>query len=298
MMNFVSSSTTENTLQDKLNSLSHILSTYKQVIVLYSGGVDSSFLLESCVKAIGKESTLALIGNSPSLPIRELNEARAFANELGVELKELHTSELQNTNYTANSGNRCYYCKTELYSSIAIFLRTNPQYKDCSILDGLQASDSLNDRPGVRASLEFGIKHPLRIAEITKEDIRMYFSERGHPISDKPEMACLSSRLMPGTIVTKELLLMVEQAEILLNHLGFKGFRVRVHDLNQGSISNGILARVEFSNLDDFYLFQNKSDLTDRLIDIGFSYVTIDLQGYKKGGFSPTKLVKLKIPGS
>ncbi|PIW64598.1 MAG: hypothetical protein COW12_05575 [Candidatus Omnitrophica bacterium CG12_big_fil_rev_8_21_14_0_65_45_16] len=274
----------------KLKSLSNAITDLNNVVVLFSGGIDSSFLLYLCTKSLPKPNILNVIGVSQSLPERELIEARAFSKLVDVPLIELKTNELENELYSNNSGNRCYHCKTELNDVLLNFMNQNPQYTNWNIIDGLQASDKIEHRPGFKANEKYQIKHPLYDLKFTKDEIRSYCKSFGLSVYDKPESACLSSRVMVGTKVTASILSTIERAENLLLDSGIIGSRVRIHNLNNSQKTPELLARIELRNQKEMQKLIGADHLLADLRKLPISFITIDLDGYKEGGFSNQKL--------
>lgn len=267
---------------NKLSLLKQRLIELNRAIVLFSGGVDSSFLLYVSREVLGKDAVLALIGDSPSLPRSELKEAISFCSTYDITFKILETNELGNEQYIKNDGDRCYFCKTELQRSVTEFLNTNPTYSDWAILDGLQADDDIQTRPGFRATKEFGVLHPLYDIQLGKSEIRNACTEMQLTVSHKPESACLSSRIMKGSPVTKEYLELIENVERILHKNSLSDVRARLHVLPTGEK----LIRIELKNITDITPHLSLSRIQKEIRSIGADYVTLDLEGYRQGGFS------------
>jgi len=195
------------------------------VAVAFSGGVDSSVLLHAAHAALG-ERAVGIVADSPSLPRRELAEARELAARLGARLEMLPTEEMSSEEYRANTGDRCYFCKQELFGKMEEWARA---HGFPTLAFGEIADDLVDDRPGVRAANELGVVAPLRDAGFTKDDVRRYAREHDLPVADKPSSACLASRIPVGTPVTVEGLARVEEAEEMVRDLGFRVLRVRHH---------------------------------------------------------------------
>ncbi len=268
---------------------------YRLVLVAFSGGVDSCFVLKAAVDSLGRENVRAITGDSPSLARQELAEAKEFANSLGVAHILLPTKELENPDYQANLGNRCYFCKSTLYQTIGeeILKRLNLIVPDTTsgnfsyvIVDGTNLDDLKDQRPGHAAAKEAGVKHPLVECGFTKEMVRSCSKILNLKTWDKPAMACLSSRVAVGTNVSLEKLSLIESSEQILKELGFKGFRVRYHELQSNKEQKEKLARIELeNNADNIALIKvDQGNIVTKIKELGFSFVTLDLEGYKKGG--------------
>src|SRR5580692_9683829 len=220
----------------KLEQLRALLKSYGSCLVAYSGGVDSVFLAHVAHDVLGGRA-LAAIADSPSLPRRELQEALDLGAKFSFPVRVVHTSEFANENYTSNPANRCYFCKHELFEELTPLARAE---KFAVIAYGENASDAGDFRPGAKAAAEFQVRAPLKEAGLTKAEIRELSAQLGLPTADKPQMACLSSRVPYGEKVTPAKLSMIEQAEYVLRDLGFHDVRVRHHELKQGQ-----MARIE-----------------------------------------------------
>jgi pyridinium-3,5-biscarboxylic acid mononucleotide sulfurtransferase len=261
---------------DKLEKLRELLKSYGSCLVAYSGGVDSVFLVRVAHEVLG-ERALAAIADSPSLPRRELQEALDIAEKFSFPVRVIQTQEFANDNYTANPANRCYFCKHELFEELTPLARAG---KFAVIAYGENASDAGDFRPGARAAAEFQVRAPLKEAGLTKAEIRELSAQLGLPTADKPQMACLSSRVPYGETVTPEKLRMIEQAEYVLRDLGFHDVRVRHHELQKQN-----LARIELAPSEIPALLANGKLATvgEELKKIGYTHVTLDLQGYRRG---------------
>jgi uncharacterized protein len=278
--------------------------------VAYSGGVDSVFLAYVARQVLGDKS-LAAIADSPSLPRRELEEALALGRQFQFPVKVIRTREFQNLDYLANPQNRCYFCKHELFTELAPLARSG---NFAVIAYGENASDVGDFRPGAQAAAEFQVRAPLKEAGLNKQDIRELSAALGLPTADKPQMACLSSRIPYGENVTEEKLRMIELAENLLRDLGFHDVRVRHHELP--AIESGAggaplgpkalaapssgrrhLARIEIGpgELTKFAADGASTRIAEELRKIGYLHVTLDLQGYRRG--SVNEVLALKTPG-
>ncbi len=261
---------------DKLEKLRTLLKSCGSCLVAYSGGVDSVFLARVAHEVLGGRA-LAAIADSPSLPRRELAEALDIAKQFGFPVRILQTQEFANENYTANPANRCYFCKQELFEELTPLARAE---NFAVIAYGENASDAGDFRPGAQAAAEFQVRAPLKEAGLTKAEIRELSAQLGLPTADKPQMACLSSRVPYGETVTPEKLRMIEQAEYILRDLGFHDVRVRHHEMQKQNFARIELAPAEIPAL----LVNGKlATVAEELKKIGYAHVTLDLQGYRRG---------------
>lgn len=264
---------------EKLQHLRGLLRSYDSCLVAYSGGVDSVFLAFVAHEVLG-EKALAAIADSPSLPRRELEEALGIAEKFSLPVRVVRTREFENPNYLSNPNNRCYFCKHELFTELAPLARSGGF---AVLAYGENASDLGDYRPGAQAAAEFQVRAPLKEAGLTKADIRQLSARFGLPTADKPQMACLSSRIPYGEAVTTAKLSMIEQAENVLRDLGFYEVRVRHHELR-----NSHLARIEVgpAELPKFLQEGASSKAAEALKRIGYAHVTLDLQGYRRGSLN------------
>jgi uncharacterized protein len=260
----------------KLQQLRDLMRSFGSCLVAYSGGVDSVFLAAVAREVLGDRS-LAAIADSPSLPRQELQEALDIAQQFGFPVRVVRTHEFDNPAYLANPANRCYFCKSELFSELAPLARKEGF---AVLVYGENASDVGDVRPGAKAAAEFQVRAPLKEVGLTKSEIRELSAQMGLPTAAKPQMACLSSRVPYGEAVSPEKLGMIEQAERVLRDLGFYDVRVRHHELKAGH-----LARIELGADEIPRLLNNGAlaKVASALKQFGYAHVTLDLEGYRRG---------------
>ncbi|MBD2395867.1 ATP-dependent sacrificial sulfur transferase LarE [Cyanobacterium aponinum FACHB-4101] len=259
-------------IQDKLTSLKKIFQEMGQALVAYSGGIDSTLVAKIAYDCLG-DRTLAITAVSPSLLPEELDEAQQQAEFMGINHELIETEEMNNPNYTSNPVNRCYFCKSELHDKLKqIAQERGYPY----IIDGVNADDLQDYRPGIQAAKERGVRSPLAEVGITKMEVREISKQLGLPWWEKPSQPCLSSRFPYGEEITYEKLHRVGRAEIYLRKLGYSNLRVR---------SDGNTARIELlpEQIRHFVVNVNIPDLVKDFQNLGFTYVTLDLEGYRSG---------------
>ena len=262
-------------LAQKVAGLQALLREMEHVVVCFSGGVDSGYLLAEAVDALG-DNALALTAVSPSLAPEEGADARSLAQSIGARHLLIDTYELDDPRYAANPVNRCYFCKTELYGKA---IEEAASLGIAHVLDGFNVDDRGDHRPGRKAARERGVRSPLDELGFAKADIREAARRLDLPVWDKPALACLSSRFPYGTAITPEKLTQVNRCERVLRELGFRVYRVRYHDE---------LARIEVAPDEFDKLLQPgiREEILRRFKDAGFTYVSIDLQGYRTGSLN------------
>jgi uncharacterized protein len=271
------------TIQKKYEQLQTILGGMDRVLVAFSGGVDSTFLLKVARMVLG-DQVLAVTATSETLPSAELAEAKTLARSIGAAHRIIRTNELDRPGYDDNTPERCYFCKTELYEQLSALAR-ELQYE--TVLDGSNVDDLDDWRPGRKAALEHKVRSPLQEADLTKADIRSLSQDLDLPTWQKPSFACLSSRFPYGEKITLEKLQQVDAAENVLRSLQFTQFRVRHH---------GDIARLELGAADFERLFRDGliEQVTQRLKALGYCYVTVDLEGYRSGSMNEPLLERLR----
>jgi len=261
-------------MNHKLEQLRAQLRTFNNVIIAYSGGVDSAFLLRVAHQELGSRAQ-AMIGVSPSLLPEELVDAHELAGQIGVPLREVETHEIDDDNYNANPNNRCYFCKSELFT---VLTKIAEEEGFDAVCDGTNLDDMNEWRPGAQAGSENGIVSPLRENGFTKDEIRILSQELGLPTWDKPAMPCLSSRIPYGTPVTREALQMIGRAEVFLRERGLKELRVRHYVENEKPVARLEIAPDELAQIFGYY-----EEAAEYLRSLGYSKVLLDLEGYRRG---------------
>jgi uncharacterized protein len=263
-------------LDAKRDALLDTLRGLGSCAVAYSGGVDSAVVAKAAAVALG-ERAVAVTGVSASLASGELEIAEEVAQQIGIRHVVVHTDELSQAGYTRNAPDRCYHCKTELYTQLERMLR---DLGVASIINGANADDLGDYRPGMQAASEHHIHSPLAECGITKAEVRQLAAEWGLPVWDKPATPCLSSRIAYGEEVTPDRLAMIDQAEQFLRASGLGNLRVRYH--------RGDLARIEVPYEDVPRLCDPtfRGQLTDEFRRLGFKFVTLDLEGFRSGSLN------------
>ena len=260
-------------MKKKLESLQNELSKIDNTLVAYSGGVDSSLLAKLAWDILGKK-VKAVIVTSPTLPDRELQEAREIAALIGIELLEMASGEIDLPEYNVNSDQRCYVCKDHRYRMLRKYAAENGFQ---TILDGSNADDLSDFRPGHRAVKEQGVRSLLQEAGFSKAEIRKLAKEMDLPNWDKPSSACLASRIPYGVKITLDQLTKIGKAEEYLYQLGFRQLRVRHH---------GDIARIEVPPEDFNKLLNDREQINQKLKGIGYSYITLDIHGFRSGSLN------------
>lgn len=262
-------------LHQKYEALRQILKDCGSVAVAFSSGVDSAFLLYVAHQTLG-EKALAVTARSFSFPKREQEESVDFCKRYGIRQIIVQTGDLQLDCFRTNPPDRCYHCKKAIFTALLDIAAQNGM---AAVADGSNMDDLGDYRPGMKALREAGVRSPLQEAGLTKEEIRQLSCELGLPTWDKPSFACLASRFVYGEEITEEKLRMVERAEQLLLDLGFRQLRVRIH---------GKMARIELlpEDIARFMSDDVRMPVYDRLKALGFSYVTLDLGGFRTGSMN------------
>jgi len=259
----------------KFDRLTAILRSFDGLLVAFSAGVDSTFLLRTAYTILG-DRAVALTASSPTAPPGELEAAAAFARSLGCRHIIVSSNELDNPSFARNPVNRCFFCKDELYR----ICRAQAQELGIdAVADGTNLDDLTDHRPGLQAARQWGIRHPLVEAGLNKDAIRRYSRELGLPTWDKPSSPCLSSRFPYGTAINLDRLKQVGACEVFLKQLGFREFRVRYH----GDVARIEVAQAEF---DRFFDRAVREAIVRQFKATGFKYVSIDLQGYRSGSMN------------
>jgi uncharacterized protein len=262
-------------VEEKLSKLKAIVSELESVVVAFSGGVDSTLVTKVCYDVL-RDNSMAVTARSETYPDFEFKEAQKLAREIGIKHLVIDTSELAIEGFANNPPERCYFCKTELFGKLKDIAK---EQGFLNVADGANLDDTQEFRPGLQASKELNVRSPLKEAGMTKKDIREVSKMLNLPNWNKPAYACLSSRFPYGQSITEEKLSMVSEAEKYLRGLGLVQFRVRHHET---------IARIEVLP-DDINILTNspaREELTAKFKEIGFTYVTLDLAGYRSGSMN------------
>ncbi len=270
----MTTTTFDTTLETKNEQLRAILRGFSRVIIAYSGGVDSAFLLKVAHQELG-ERALGIIGVSPSLMPEEHDAAVELAHEIGANLRVVETHEMDDENYASNPNNRCYFCKSHLFETLTKIARDEDFDAVC---DGTNLDDMSEWRPGAQAGTEKQIRSPLREVNLSKNEIRQLSKQLDLPTWDKPAMPCLSSRIPYGTPVTIEALRMIGRGEAFLRTQGLREVRVRHFD-EKGKLT----ARIEVAPEELSRAFELRDELIRVLKDAGYNTILLDLEGYRRG---------------
>jgi len=274
-------------LTEKNESLQGILRDLHRVVVAYSGGVDSTFLLKAAVDTLGADNVLACMSVGPSEPSNQLEKASGIARSIGVEMMTVEAGELEDPHFTANNADRCFHCKSHLCRTL---LDIAQQRGFDRVVFGVNRDDLDDFRPGNRAMKVHGVRSPLAEAGLTKNDIRELSRRAGLPTADQPASPCLASRIPYGLEVTEQRLRQIDQAETFLRSLGFVEFRVRHHDS---------VARIEVRPAEIARMMAEpvRSKVVEQLRSLGFQFVTLDLQGFRSGSLNESLSQEQKKAG-
>lgn len=268
-------------LEAKWSAMIEIIRSLESCVVAFSGGVDSALLLKASVLALG-DRAIAATGLSETYAPEEMDEANEVAAEIGAVHIMVRTMELTDPRYANNSHQRCFFCKTELYTQLNVYAK---QHGYAAVVDGTNADDLGDFRPGIRAANQLGVRSPLQEAGLTKQEIRDLSLWLALPTWDKPAAACLSSRFAYGDPITVEKLSQVSKAESHIRRLGYRGFRVRHHD---------DLARIEMPEEQLVDAVADREEIVAGVKAAGYKYVTIDLEGYQSGRMNEGLNARLK----
>jgi len=258
---------------DKVTRLHRILADIGSCVIAYSGGVDSTFLAKNAFDVLG-DKALAVTATSSTYPVQELEDAKRFAKHIGISHLVISSEELDIKEFIHNTPDRCYYCKKELFQKLHTIAQNHHL---AFVIDGSNADDMNDYRPGARARNELGVRSPLQEAGLTKQEIREFSCSLHLESAEKPALACLASRIPYGTGITKERLKQIEAAESYLHSLGVHQCRVRYHS---------DIARIEVTPNEVPMILTNTNAIVNRFKHLGFTYITLDLEGYRTGSLN------------
>ncbi len=262
------------TLEIKLNRLKNIISGMDSVLVAFSGGADSTFLLKAASMALPHDKILAVTASSYTYPKEELLFSKSIARLFGVRHKIIKTDEIKNPRFAANPVNRCYFCKKELFAALKDIAK---KYGFNFVADASNVSDKKDFRPGDKAKKEFKIRSPLQEAGLNKKDVRLLSRKLGLSTWDKPAMACLASRIPYGRGIAPSILMRINKAELFLRQMGFSQVRLRHYDG---------LCRIELNKNDIPKIIAKHDLVVEKLKRLGYNYITVDLEGYRTGSLN------------
>ncbi len=264
------------TIRRKIDSVRDILRELQSVVVAFSGGVDSTLLLQLSIEELGKENVLAAHAVSPIFPHHEREEAVSLVSQIGAKLVEIAPSVLDNPNFASNPPDRCYHCKHELFGQFKTLAKQRGLQW---VVSGTNADDTGDFRPGLKAETELGIRRPLMEVGLTKDEIRQISRAMGLGTWSKGSMACLASRIPYGTPITGEKLSRIERAEGVLRDLGFSQYRIRDHET---------VARIEIPRKEFDLITRDREEIVEAIKGVGYTYVALDLQGFRSGSMNET----------
>jgi pyridinium-3,5-biscarboxylic acid mononucleotide sulfurtransferase len=263
-------------IESKYEALKNAVKELKSVLVAYSGGMDSTLLLKICIDVLGNENVVAFMGNAPTFPAREIEEAKRTALGMGTECLLYDTEILRDKRFVENTKERCYHCKRSL---LRIAGSVAKERNMAHIVDGTNFDDTRDFRPGSAAVKEMGVVSPLLTAGLTKNDIMELSRTLSLPTQNKPPYACLATRIPYGTPIAATLLKQIESSEEFIKGVGVSQVRVRHH---------GNMARIEVTRNDLDTILREQESIVHRLKEYGFTYVALDLEGYRTGSMNET----------